>query len=63
VSWSERPNLRSLTTTSVLLTCGSLRPDIGEPDAATPLMPVYPNWFVDQMADQPLTHALEADLR
>ncbi|MDQ4031247.1 MAG: hypothetical protein M3332_02815 [Actinomycetota bacterium] len=34
--------------------------DIGELDAATPLMPVYPNWCVDQMADQPLTHALEA---
>lgn len=34
---------------------------VGELDAATPLMPVYPNWFVDQMADQPVTQALEAD--
>ena len=36
--------------------------DIGELDAATPLMPVYPNWFIDQMTDQQVTQALEADL-
>lgn len=33
--------------------------DIDELDAATPLAPVYPNWFVDQLADQPLLQALE----
>ncbi len=33
--------------------------DIDELDAATPLDPVYPNWFVDQMADQPVSQALE----
>lgn len=33
--------------------------DIGELDAATPLIPVYPDWFVDQMADQPVSQALE----
>lgn len=29
-------------------------------DAATPLVPVYPNWFIDNLADQPVTQALEA---
>jgi aryl-alcohol dehydrogenase-like predicted oxidoreductase len=32
--------------------------DIDELDAATPLLPVYPNWFSDQLADQPLAQAL-----
>lgn len=32
--------------------------DIDDLDAATPLVAVYPNWFVDQMADQPLVQAL-----
>ncbi len=33
--------------------------DIDELDAATPLIPVYPNWFIDQMTDQPMSQALD----
>jgi aryl-alcohol dehydrogenase-like predicted oxidoreductase len=32
--------------------------EIAELDAATPLLPVYPNWFIDSLADQPITQAL-----
>ena len=32
--------------------------DIAALDAATPLMPVYPNWFNDNLADQPAAQAL-----
>jgi aryl-alcohol dehydrogenase-like predicted oxidoreductase len=28
-------------------------------DAATPLSPVYPNWFIDNLADEPMKTALE----
>lgn len=34
--------------------------DIAELDAATPLPPVYPNWFNDGLTDQPVSHALAA---
>jgi aryl-alcohol dehydrogenase-like predicted oxidoreductase len=32
--------------------------DIAELDAATPLAPVYPNWFIDNLADRPTAQAL-----
>lgn len=32
--------------------------DLAELDAATPLTPVYPNWFIDNLADQPVRKAL-----
>jgi aryl-alcohol dehydrogenase-like predicted oxidoreductase len=32
--------------------------EIAELDAATAPLPVYPNWFIDQMADRPLLEAL-----
>ncbi len=34
--------------------------DIAELDAATPLPPVYPNWFIDNLTDQPVSHTLAA---
>ena len=33
--------------------------DIAELDAATPLAPVYPNWFIENLADRPTAQALE----
>jgi hypothetical protein len=32
--------------------------EIGELDAATPLLPVHPNWFIENLADQPSLKAL-----
>jgi aryl-alcohol dehydrogenase-like predicted oxidoreductase len=32
--------------------------DIAELDAATALAPVYPNWFIDNLADQPVVKAI-----
>jgi aryl-alcohol dehydrogenase-like predicted oxidoreductase len=32
--------------------------DIAELDAATPLAPVYPNWFIENLADRPMAQAL-----
>lgn len=32
--------------------------EVAELDAATPLAPVYPNWFIDNLADQPAVEAL-----
>ncbi|HET9256188.1 MAG TPA: aldo/keto reductase, partial [Pseudonocardiaceae bacterium] len=32
--------------------------DVAELDAATPLAPVYPNWFIDRMSDEPTDQAL-----
>lgn len=32
--------------------------DVAELDAATPLPPVYPNWYIDQMTDEPVATAL-----
>jgi aryl-alcohol dehydrogenase-like predicted oxidoreductase len=32
--------------------------DIAEVDAATPLAPVYPNWFIENLADRPTAQAL-----
>jgi aryl-alcohol dehydrogenase-like predicted oxidoreductase len=32
--------------------------DIAELDAATPLHPVYPNWYIDSLTDQPVNQAL-----
>lgn len=29
--------------------------------SSTPLVPVYPNWFVDQVTDQPVSQALDPD--
>jgi diketogulonate reductase-like aldo/keto reductase len=34
--------------------------DIAELDAATPLLPVYPNWYIDSLTDQPVNQALNA---
>ena len=34
--------------------------EIAALDAATPLTPVYPNWFNDNLADQPLKNALRS---
>lgn len=34
--------------------------EIARLDAATPLQPVYPNWFINNLADQPATQALRA---
>jgi aryl-alcohol dehydrogenase-like predicted oxidoreductase len=34
--------------------------DIAELDAATPLAPVYPNWFIENLADRPTAQALGA---
>ncbi len=34
--------------------------DIAELDDATPLAPAYPNWFIDNMIDQPVSQALAA---
>jgi aryl-alcohol dehydrogenase-like predicted oxidoreductase len=33
--------------------------DIAELDAATPLAPVYPNWFIENLADRSTAQALE----
>jgi aryl-alcohol dehydrogenase-like predicted oxidoreductase len=32
--------------------------EIAELDAATPLPAVYPNWYTDQLTDEPVTTAL-----
>jgi len=32
--------------------------EVADLDAATPLPPVYPNWFIDGLADQPVVEAL-----
>jgi aryl-alcohol dehydrogenase-like predicted oxidoreductase len=34
--------------------------EIAELDAATPLPAVYPNWYIDQLTDEPVTTALRA---
>jgi aryl-alcohol dehydrogenase-like predicted oxidoreductase len=34
--------------------------DIAELDAATPLAPVYPNWFIENLTDRPTAQALGA---
>jgi aryl-alcohol dehydrogenase-like predicted oxidoreductase len=34
--------------------------DIAELDAATPLHPVYPNWHIERLTDQPVSQALAA---
>jgi aryl-alcohol dehydrogenase-like predicted oxidoreductase len=34
--------------------------DIAEMDAATPLAPVYPNWFIENLTDRPTAQALGA---
>jgi hypothetical protein len=33
--------------------------EIAELDAATPLPAVYPNWFINNLQDQPATQALK----
>ncbi|MGH3615614.1 MAG: aldo/keto reductase [Pseudonocardia sp.] len=33
--------------------------DVAELDAATPLSPVYPNWYIDDLTDQPVAAALD----
>jgi aryl-alcohol dehydrogenase-like predicted oxidoreductase len=46
----------NLGAADVELTAG----EIAELDAATPLPVVYPNWFIDNMQDQPVAKALAA---
>jgi aryl-alcohol dehydrogenase-like predicted oxidoreductase len=44
----------NLGAANLVLTAG----EIAELDAATPLAQVYPNWFIDNLADQPVAQAL-----
>jgi aryl-alcohol dehydrogenase-like predicted oxidoreductase len=37
--------------------------EIAELDAATPLAPVYPNWFIENLADRPIAQALAEESR
>jgi aryl-alcohol dehydrogenase-like predicted oxidoreductase len=37
--------------------------DLAQLDAATPLAPVYPNWFVDRLADQQIAQTLDGKAR
>jgi aryl-alcohol dehydrogenase-like predicted oxidoreductase len=46
----------NLGASEVKLTAG----EIAELDAATPLPAVYPNWFINNLQDQPATQALNA---
>jgi len=37
--------------------------EIAELDAATPLAPVYPNWFIENLADRPIAQAIAEGAR
>ena len=39
---------------------GLTEAEIAELDAATPLAPAYPNWFIENLADRPIAQALAA---
>jgi hypothetical protein len=42
---------------------GKALADIAQLDAATPLAPVYPNWFIDRLTDQQIAQTLGGNAR